>query len=790
MALDDIRVPATYVEAPFGQTPAERLARGGGWWTLTLTAVMLLAVTEALVAAEWTSWLEVVRLAMLGGALLAFLLSLTQWDGLFPAVYGIVASLAWSVLLFKALVFKDLSAAEAFRELLMRNANWLAALVGGTASADNLIFVTQLALLGWWIGFLAIWSLYRHQNVLYAVLPAGAALLVNAYYTTANMTPYLVTFLGAVLLIAIRVELARNEARWQMTRVRYAPDIALDFLKAGLGFAVVVIVAAWLLPNAAEHLTAERLLRPFEKPWQQVEETWNRMYKALNYSRSAAPVSSFGKSMALGGAISLSDRLIFEADTSERTYWRAATYDVYTGEGWLDTDSDLVIIEGGAPLNEPATAARREITTTIRPLEERQVTVFAPPQPVRVSVPINATVTRLPGEKELQQVSLMQSRVDLAQEKAYRVVSAVSTAPVADLMQDDATAYPGWVTERYLQLPDTLPARVRDLAAEVAAPYETAFEKAEVIQAYLRTYTYNQDIEAPPEGRDGVDYFLFDSKEGYCDYYASAMVVMLRSLGIPARIVAGYTPGEPILLTENAQEAIMQGRNPGEPIGYRVREKHAHSWPEAYFPSFGWIQFEPTASEPLLARPLPPVDPLEAGLTPKPNANNSGERPRENDPFFDMPEAPDEYVETAGPVSRWFEQNWGWLAAGGVFVAAVALAALRWRRQTRAFFEAHGLLLRLFSVLGLWARRLRIPWQPSQTPLERAAQFDAKLPEAAPAVDTIAGLFVAQQYGRQEPSPGALAEVIASWRSLQPRLWRQWVVGEIRARTSERPRRP
>lgn len=788
MAVNDIRVMPAYVELPPGQTPAERLARGGGWWTLALAMVMLLAVTEALVTAEWTNWLEVVRLSMLGGALLAFLLSLTRWSGLFPAVYGIVASLAWIALLFRELVFSNLPATEAFRELLMRNGNWIAALISGTASADNLIFVTQLALLGWWIGFLAIWSLYRYQRVLHAVIPAGVALLVNAYYTTANMTPYLVVFLGAVLLIAIRVELARNEARWQMTRVRYAPDIALDFLKAGLGFTIIVLVAAWVLPDATEHLTTERLLRPFEKPWQQVEDTWNRMYKALNYSRSAAPVSSFGKSMALGGAVSLSDRLIFEADTSERTYWRAAAYDVYTGEGWLNTDSELVIIEGGAPLNEPVAAARREITTTIRPLEERQETIFVPPQPVRVSVPINANVTPLSGEDALQLVSLMQSRVDLDQEGSYRVVSAVSTAPVEDLMQDDAVAYPGWVTERYLQLPDTLPARVRDLAAEVTAPYETAFEKAEAIQAYLRTYTYSQDIEAPPDGRDGVDYFLFDSKEGYCDYYASAMVVMLRSVGIPARIAVGYTPGDPIL-TEDTQDWIMQGRNPGEPIGYRVREENAHSWPEVYFPSFGWIQFEPTASEPLLMRPLPPTEPLDAGLTPEPS-NNLNEALEEEDPFAYMPEAPSGYFETQSPVSRWFKRNWGWLVAVVLLLSAAVGAYLWLQRRNRAFFQEGDLLARLFGVLGLWAVRLRIPWQPSQTPLERAAQFNEKLPEAAPAVDTIAGLFVAQQYGRQEPPPGMLAKVIESWRSLQPRLWRQWVLGEVRARTSERTRKP
>lgn len=789
MALNDTRVAPAYFEVPPGQTPAERLARGGGWWTLILALIMLFAVSEALVAAEWSSWLEVVRLSLLGGALLAFLLSLTRWGGVFPVVYSLVANLAWLTLLFKELVFNNLSGQEAFRELLQRNGNWLAALIGGTASADNLIFVTQLALLGWWIGYLAIWSLFRHQRVFQAMIPAGVALLVNAYYSTANMTPYLIAFLGGGLLLAIRVELARNEARWQMTRVRYAPDIALDFLRAGLGFTVLVIVLAWALPDATEQLTTERLLRPFEEPWQKVEDTWNRMYKSLNYSRSAEAVATFGKTMQLGGTVSLTDRPIFEADTSERTYWRAATYDTYSGAGWLNTDSEVVIIDGSDALNEPIPAARREITTTIRPLETRQDTVFVPPQPLRVSVPINASVSQIPGDEKWQEVSLMESRVNLNRAGSYQVVSALSTAPVEDLMGDSETPYPAWITERYLQLPDTLPARVRELAVQVTEPFTTTFEKAEGLQAFLRTYTYNQEIDPPPDGRDGVDYFLFDSKEGYCDYYASAMVVMLRSVGIPARMAVGYTPGTAITIpAQETQDWIMQGRDPGEPIGWRVEERNAHAWPEVYFPSFGWIQFEPTASEPLLARPLPPAGPLDAGLIPESN-NDAGSEDQMRDPLDELPQGMEGYVEAQNPVSRWFERNWGRLAA--LLVLAVALGGfiMYWRRRNAAFFQESDLLARMFGVLGMWARRLKVPWAPSQTPLERAAQFNRKLPEAAPAVDNIAHLFVAQQYGRQEPPPGTLATVTESWRTLQPRLWRRWVVDEVKGLTTERTRK-
>ena len=96
-------------EAPATDTPAERLARGGGWWTLILALLMLLAVTESLNTAAWSDGLVVVRYAIFGGALLAFALALTRWDGIFPAVYAFLASLFWVATCFNWFIFQELS---------------------------------------------------------------------------------------------------------------------------------------------------------------------------------------------------------------------------------------------------------------------------------------------------------------------------------------------------------------------------------------------------------------------------------------------------------------------------------------------------------------------------------------------------------------------------------------------------------------------------------------------------------------------------------------------------------
>ena len=117
----------------------------------------------------------------------------------------------------------------------------------------------------------------------------------------------------------------------------------------------------------------------------------------------------------------------------------------------------------------------------------------------------------------------------------------------------------------------------------------TPYDKATAIEAWLRAnVVYDDQTPAPPQDQDGVAYVLA-VKRGYCDYYASAMVVMLRSLGVPARVAVGYAQG---------QYDSVNGV-------YHVTEKDSHSWVEVFFPKYGWVEFEPTASQPLIANRAP-----------------------------------------------------------------------------------------------------------------------------------------------------------------------------------------
>jgi hypothetical protein len=242
---------------------------------------------------------------------------------------------------------------------------------------------------------------------------------------------------------------------------------------------------------------------------------------------------------------------------------------------------------------------------------------------------------------------------------------------------------------------------------------------------------------------------------------------MLRSVGVPARMAVGYTPGE-LLPRREVDDA---------PDVYRVLERNAHAWPEVYFPGYGWVSFEPTASEPLLVRPAPPPEEApDAGQIP-------GQLPG-ND-FSDdlLPDQLPPQAAAAPPPQNallaWLAGRWGWLA--GLLAIALA-AAVGWtlvRRQQAAFFRDSQLLARLFDLLGLWAGRLRIPWLASHTPAEHASTFGAALPEAEPMVTSLAELFAAQRYGRQQPAAERLSTLGRDWQTLQPRFWQRWLFGEL-----------
>ena len=272
------------------------------------------------------------------------------------------------------------------------------------------------------------------------------------------------------------------------------------------------------------------------------------------------------ETLSVQGDISLTPTVRFTVESDEPRYWRVAAYDRYTGDGWVRTGSARSY--GGARLSGPEGDSR-----TLRQSFEAESSVATVPgawKPVRYRGDPEFEVTAHEG---------FQPTTALSAGDSYEVTSEVLVATPQQL-RDAGTDYPDQVRERYLQLPDSTPDRVGERTATLTANAQNPYETALVVEQWLENNReYSLEVDQPD--RDVADTFLFEMDRGYCVYFATTMVVMLRTQGIPARLTVGYTPGERV----DEERWVVRGLN-------------SHAWVEAYFPEQGWVRFDPTPTTP------------------------------------------------------------------------------------------------------------------------------------------------------------------------------------------------
>jgi len=348
------------------------------------------------------------------------------------------------------------------------------------------------------------------------------------------------------------------------------------------------------------------------------------------------------------------------------------------------------------------------------------------------------------------------SEAPVTEGQVYAVTALASTASPDQLRQASGD-YPAYVRSRYLALPDTVTQRTRDRAAQLAASQPTPFDVALAVQDYVRgSIAYQEDIPVPPSGQDVVDYVLFDSHQGYCEYYASAMAVLLRSLDIPARVVGGYFPVP--------YDASQQG--------FLYKEKNAHLWVEVFFPGYGWIPFEPTASrEPLAYGGLD--SPTQPPATPEPEATATSDAP--GSPEAAVPAPPP--AGSAGTNGRsWFGRSpsplgWASLVGGLAIVLAILVASLVWLWGFRGLTPVGGFYARVIRA-GRW---FGVRPNAATTPAEYADRLGRAVPPARGSAQLVADLYSQELYAARKPAPAAAHSGRAAWVDLRRALLRAWL---------------
>jgi transglutaminase-like putative cysteine protease len=272
------------------------------------------------------------------------------------------------------------------------------------------------------------------------------------------------------------------------------------------------------------------------------------------------------------------DTLVMKVRASQPDFWRGQTFDTWDGRRWTLSDTRERAVRGRRPLSLPSretASGDDELLQTFYIKRPGPNLVFGAYAPSELWFPDNTVFVLSDGT--------IRAGVELGAGAVYTVASR-RPAVTADLLRA-TTGQPVRedIARRYA-VPPVATERVRRLARTVTASAPTTYDKVRALEAWMGSHTeYSLDAPALPPSADAVDQFLFVDRLGFCEQIGTSLVVMLRSLGVPARLAAGYAPGE---------------RNPFTGL-YEVRAKDAHVWAEVWFAGVGWQGFDPTASVPL-----------------------------------------------------------------------------------------------------------------------------------------------------------------------------------------------
>jgi transglutaminase-like putative cysteine protease len=737
-----------------------RLRTREGKLSFFLVVLMLLSITWSIEYASWVEGLYVVEWTALSGLLVGFVMTRLGWPRLWSHLVSVLVGASITLGVVGRVAAPGAGWRSGFTVVAYHFDAWRRVLSSAGSATDVVTFVLLMTLLGWWLGYVCAWMVFGAHRVWQALAFSGGVMLLVAYGSPPEAAPFFVLYLVCALLLVVRLYVYTQEESWDRRSARYDRDITLHFLRDGGLLVLAVVLAVWVAPTLSSSRALSDLWLGVEGPWQVVGDEWNRLFGGLvGYARGYESVP-FGERLDLGGAIDLGDEVVMWVETDGARYWRGMVYDRYTGGGWENTDSETVVVPAGRDYPaEGQFEMRRLVAETIVPNWAGIGQVFQLGQPMRTDLPTEIryaqldateTGTRDPWSGPAS-VSLVKTRVPISVDGPYTVVSSTSLADVASLRQA-GDVYPEWISTRYLQLPTTLPERVTDLAQWIVGSKESAYDRAVAIQDFLRQHIrYRKDIEPPPSDRDAVDYLLFDSGEGYCNYYASAMVVLSRAVGIPARLAVGYAGGELDSQT---------GR-------YVVRERDTHAWVEVYFPRFGWVEFEPTASEAPITRPEMGTD----GVVRVPAGGTDSTLDRDLERYRDEQMALDEVATPAFRPSRSLSP-WPFVvvAAGSVAIAAVTYWSVRSARYTPT-----SEIGKVYRRMCSYARLLGVPGRADQTPYEYGITVTERFPASALQVGRIADLFVRDQFGAAGASPADEAAAKQAWRALRPAMLRAFL---------------
>jgi transglutaminase-like putative cysteine protease len=663
----------------------------------------------------------------------------------------------------------------------------LRASIGG--AQDSFILILFMSSLFWFLGHNTAWHVFRIDRVWRAVIPPGIVLLINGLYNFAgqNLDPYLIAYLFFALLLLVRSHLDAREYEWYVNQIRYDARLRTWVLRVGAGIGIIALVIAWTLPTGSAEQNQKRFQQFVNGDvFNAINKLASKLFAPLE-GQNTNSADYYGRDeLQLTGAIQLGNQVVMtvKAPKGPQYYWKSRSFDNYSNGIWRSqngaTYSADQVLNTGLPAFQDGTRSPVQQTFTMVTGPTRLV--YTAPQAAQVYLPSEMQATPIDVNRGSLNVSVIHPKSALQEGSTYTAISYISTANAATLRLAARPPNEAWLAP-YLQIdPSIAPQTRARLLPTILQGQVTNYDKAKAIERWLRAnITYNEAISAPPYGRDLVDWVIFEQKEAYCTYYATAMVMMLRSVGIPARMAAGFSQG----VWDNASQS------------YFVRERDAHTWVEVYFPGAGWVEFEPTAAQQEIGRadantaratstPVPTNTPIPTNTPlPTPTPPNQQQNPNEPTkiPPTETPKVSPTPTQTPTPPipppdnrPSPFIPILRFMAIASAIIGAVffLFVGMLW------WFEYRGLdkltpVGRAYARLGIYSRLLRIFHPDSATPLERGRKLTKEVPEQSKAIAAITDMYIYERYAPPHtPTPQEEVRANRAWQAARAALIKQW----------------
>lgn len=781
-------------------TPSE------GWSTFLILLLALLVMVAGVERGKWIPDSPDLWLIATFGAIAGMGLSKVKMQAIALHLIGLILGLLFTTWRTLSLI-KTGSPLDKIGSFFNRLGEWMGAVTSGGINTDFLIFAYVLAVITWLISYFAAWFTFRQRNPWPGVILVGLAVLTNLSYLPASYYIWGFLFFFTSMLFLARVNFLKQEEHWKKGHIESRRIDGMFALNDAFWFIFVLVVLSAVLPAQKWTLgTANDLWEKSREPWVSVEQKLGRAFASLP-PRKPTPLHDFGGTLPLKGSIVLGEQIALRVESAQPGYWRGKSYDIYTRQGWLSSEQitkPLSEVSAAVIADKPKGTQYTQrilvefdadvIFSAGTPIGSLPDTLAEVPAPIVYDFNLaNAASGGLPSVVKTLAASVQSAQVDrprltdrdirgllpetLTLQRVrregnrvagLRVVSrdaapdVIALRPAGDSqtsyeitsvfpfgsedqLRSAGTFYPEWVVGRHLALPADFPQRVRQLSRDITKDAATPYDKAVAIENYLRGLEYTTEIEAPPFGADAVDHFLFTLKKGYSEYFASAMAVMLRSSGVPARVAIGYATGD-------YDEATQQ---------YIVREKQAHGWVEVYFPGYGWMPFEPT----------PIYNPLKRVAAPEvSDTAGSATEPDPEFPLEDFMGAEDPSLATPLSLSEGFDWSKVYMPFLGMF-SLMALSFMVFMLYLQRGLGGLPLVAQTYEKMCRLATYSGNKPERTNTPGEFSSRLSNALPEFKESITKITTSYTSTRYGKGVVTAADEIELKARWQPLQRRLF-------------------